>query len=380
MPKRRGNNEGSVSKTKSGRWRAQVTLQGRRVSHTADTQREAQEWIRTLRGQIDQGLSYKGVISTVGEFVEAFIENKRDGLKLSTYQQYKDFVRLYIQPRLGECRFKDLTPERIQAFYNELRAREIGKRTIQITHTVLRSALDQAVIQGLIHHNPADKTQRPKLKRREMDYWDESQVSQFLASIRGKRNEHLYALTIAAGLRLGEVTALKWGDIDWTPGQESIKIQRAIVWKTGGGFLMDAPKTTYGLRSIEIGADMVRRLRQQLELVEALRAAAGEKWQENSLVFPSRVGTPQTRALIDKEFARYNESAGLPDIRYHDLRHTFVALMLNLGVDIYKISRMLGHATAGFTLTRYGHLIPDRERRAAAYMDTITASAPVSDE
>jgi integrase len=377
MAKRRGNHEGSVTKTKSNRWRAQVTLQGKRLSHTTDTQREAQEWIRKIRGQIDQGLSYKGVISTVGEFVESFIENKRDGLKRSTYHQYKSFFQLYIQPGLGDCRFKDLTPERIQAFYNDLRAREIGKRTIQITHTVLRSALDQAVIQGLLHHNPADKTQRPRTARREMDYWDESQVSTFLASIQGKRNEHLYALTIATGLRLGEVTALKWIDVDWTPGQESIKVQRAVVW-AGGEFQLDVPKTAYGLRSIEIGADMVRRLRDQLKLVEAMRTIAGGKWEEYGLIFPGPNGRPQTHNVIDWEFTRYNAAAGVDDIRFHDLRHTFVALMLSLGVDIYKISRMLGHANAGFTLSRYGHLIPDRERKAAAYMDTITSAARVS--
>jgi integrase len=81
MAKRRGNHEGSVSRTKSGRWRAQVTLQGKRLSHTTDTQREAQEWIRKIRGQIDQGLTYSGAIRTVGEFVEGYLDNKRDCLR-----------------------------------------------------------------------------------------------------------------------------------------------------------------------------------------------------------------------------------------------------------------------------------------------------------
>ncbi len=380
MAKRRGNQEGSISKTASGKWRAQISLDGKRPSKTFDTQKEAQAWIKKMRGLIDQGLTYDGTTRTVGEFVDGFIENKRDGLELSTYEQYKDYTRQHIQPALGRCKFKDLTPSRVQSFYNNLREQGTGKRTIQITHTILRSALDQALKEGLLSFNPADRAQLPRTSFKEMEFYDESQVSSLLAAIQGKRNEHLYALVIATGVRLGEVTALKWSDVDWTPGEEAITVQRAIVWKKTGGFLLKAPKTKYSRRSIGIGADMVRRLRAQLQTYEALRAAAGEKWQDHGLVFPAAGGGPQSRSTIDKEFDRYLAEAGLPKIRFHDLRHTFVALMINLDPNIYKISRMLGHASAGFTLTRYGHLLPDKERKAAAYMDTITAPASLEIE
>jgi integrase len=375
MAKRRAPNEGTINQTSYGKWRAQVYLEGKRISKNFDSQRAAKTWIMEKRGQIEQGLSYNAATTTLGQFLAGWLETKKSKLRLHTYEQYRRTIRKYIEPHLGDLRFSDLTPDRIQAFYSRLQAQGVTARPVQVVHSVLHSALEHAARLGLVTRNPADLVMAPGTKKAQLSIWDESQVSQFLVAIKGQRNEILYHLALATGMRRGELLGLQWTDIDWQAG--ILRVERQVIEPEGGSFEFQEPKTNYGQRAIQLGPGLVGRLRQQLNLVGLARAFARDKWKEHNLIFPSTVGTPQNGYNLSKEFHRLCQAAGVPEIRLHDLRHTSASLMLNHGIPLIVVSRILGHSKPSITMDIYGHLLPGIQAGAAELMERLTTPVAV---
>jgi integrase len=122
-----------------------------------------------------------------------------------------------------------------------------------------------------------------------------------------------------------------------------------------------------------LGAKSIEKLREHWERQNHERKHAGDRWQENELIFPSSVGTPVNHSNLVKTFKRVISLAGLPEIRFHDLRHTAARLMLNHGVPVIIVSRMLGHSKVSITLDIYGHLMPEIQHQAAVLMDELIA-------
>ena len=193
-----------------------------------------------------------------------------------------------------------------------------GLRTIEVTHMVLHGCLEHARRLGLIIQNWTDLVEVPRPENREMRVWSESQVNQFLSFI---PDQTFYRLVFATGMRRGELVGLKWEDLDWQTG--IITIRRQVYQQPGGGFRFTEPKTARGRRSVRLGPGLLAALRIQYNraLPEA-RAIAGEKWKENDLIFPSSVGTPRGGHNVSHQFQKLVKKSGLPQIRFHDIRHT----------------------------------------------------------
>jgi len=370
MKKKRSAGEGTIIQLPSGSWRAQVSLKGRRLSHTARSQQAARDWIRKTRDQIDQGLTYDDERTTLGIFMEGWLASKKSQLRAATYDQYEWSKRLYILPHLGAIRLKDLTSGRIQDFYDHLSKSGKGPRIIQIAHIVLSGCLEQAKNLGLVARNPVEFCKRPKSAKGEMRIWTEEQVSQFLIGIRGQRNENLYHLALGTGMRRGELLGLKWQDVDWV--HQKLLVRRQCYHPVGGGFIFQEPKTSRGIRSIRLGQGLIERLRAQLAIIDLMRAMSRNKWQEHDLVFPSTIGTPQGAQSLSHEFQDLVKASGLPVMRLHDCRHTAASIMLTHGIPPVIVAEMLGHAVS-ILLTRYAHFIPDRQDEAAQLMSDITS-------
>jgi integrase len=209
----------------------------------------------------------------------------------------------------------------------------------------------------------------PKVEQKEMSTWDEGQVSQFLVSIQGKRNEHLYRLALQTGMRQGELLGLMWEDIDWL--SRTISVKRQLYKPVGGGFTFVPPKTRYGKRVIEVGDQTIESLKDQQVRIDEWRQVYRNVWTDYNLVFPSTHGTPQGRHNLLIEFKEYTKEAGLPKMRFDDLRHTAASLMLNHGIPTIIVSRCLGHSTPSVTLDLYGHLLPGFQSERARLMDSL---------
>jgi integrase len=370
---KRAKGTGSIYRLKNGNWRALVTVQGRRISHTEPTKKAASDWAVTTTTQIEQGLTYGSTQTRFDKFLDGWLETKSTGLRTATQEQYRRLTRLYIKPGLGPVIIKDLNAARIQAFIDGLKA-ETGLRTIELCYTVLHGCLKHAQRLGLVSQNWAELVEVPRPEKREMSVWDEGQVSLFLSTV----DDPLYRMAFATGMRRGELIGLQWRDLDWQ--SEAIQVRRQVITPEGGGWRFQEPKTARGRRAIRLGPGLLEALRRHFNQTLLLaRAIAGDRWQESDLIFPSQVGTPRNGYEVSKAFHRLAEQAGLPAIRFHDIRHTAASIMLLHREPPVRVAAILGQSLA-VLMDTYAHYIPDDQERAAALMDAITTPVKVDFE
>ena len=268
----------------------------------------------------------------------------------------------------------DLSTLHLQQFYKKLLAegrverieaqkqpKGLSAKTVRNIHQIISSALKLAVEQRLIARNPADGCALPKAERKEMQTLPVEQLTSFLREAKDSGVYELYYLDLATGLRRGELLGLKWTDVDLDRGV--LKIQRAISRQNGK--VVEAPlKTKNAYRTLPLSADAIDVLMQQR------RKTGNSEW-----VFPSPTGGPMSPDSVLHMLHRVLKRAGLPKVRFHDLRHTFATLALQNGVDVKTVSGVLGHFSAGFTLDTYAHVTTSAKREAAKTMGNLLSRA-----
>lgn len=371
MAKRRCNHEGTIFKRKNGSWRAQVSIHGRRLSFSGKTQKECQDWLKETIRQMDEGYSYSSTQVTLRQFMKNWLVSIEPSRAPSTFQLYRSTVENEIIPRIGNIKLKDLRPDHIQSLY-DLRIAEGGTPyTIKRIHKVLHCALEHGVKLGLLVRNPAHVVTIPKLERKEMRFYTDEQVQQFLSTAKETQDRlyTLYYLAIHTGMRKSELLGLRWQDIDGEKGTLQVKYQ--LVWKKGGRYELTAPKTRSSKRSMILGQGAIDVLKEHQVLQQLEQAYYGSDWEDHGLVFPSMTGKPMRGHTVSVAFEQVASKAKLPKIRFHDLRHTAATMMLNFGIPAIIVSKRLGHARASITLDVYGHLIPSKQEEAAALMDRL---------
>ncbi len=375
MTKKRGNSEGSVFKLPSGRWCGQISHEGHRKSKSFVTQKECLDWVRKNRNQISDGMSYASTQITLSEFLDDWLVIKKSTRRYSTWIHYDEIVRRFINPSLGNIKLKDLRADRIQMLITQLLKSGTGIFTIRKIRDVLHCAMNHALKLELVIKNPVSMVDVPEKPHREMEILTGSQVSQFLVATKGHRLEALFHLTVTTGLRESEVLALMWSDIDWVKG--TLKVVRQLERPRGEGVQFSEPKTAYGKRSIKLGEISIEILRQHFERQQLERVARGDSWKEYNLIFPSSVGTPIHQCDLLKTFKILLKRAGLPPVRFHDLRHCSASLLLNSGIPVLVVSRRLGHARASITSDVYGHLLPSMQDEAAELIDNLVTATEI---
>ena len=209
-----------------------------------------------------------------------------------------------------------------------------------------------------------------------MQVWDEIQVNQYLVAAIGSPFEALYHLAVKTGMRQGELLGLKWSDIQWGSGR--LYVRRQLQDVRGEGRIFQEPKTRSGRRTIQLGEGTLQTLREHLERQQLRKVASGQRWQENDLIFPSSIGTPLDPNNMRIDFNRVIERAGVPKVRFHDLRHTAASLMLNNGIPVIVVSKILGHSKPSITLDIYGHLYNEMQGEACRLMDELVSPVKIT--
>ncbi|MCX6083291.1 MAG: site-specific integrase [Chloroflexi bacterium] len=378
MSQKRGQNEGSIYKRKDGRWTAQVTIEGKHILKYFKTRRECRDWVDSTRNQIDNGLTLQGAQTTLATYMADWLITVNTTVRPKTIFQYEQIFRQHIAPTLGNIKLKDLRPDQIQALYNAKLKSGVSARSVIMIHAVLHRALNHALKMGMIGRNPVDAVTRPKFKHKEMNTFDENQVRSLLSVVQGTRSDALYYIAITTGMRQGELLGLKWSDIDWR--NRSIHVQRQVQRTSKGGLGFCEPKSEAGKRTIVLGRTVFDKLRAQIDILEKEKAEAGDKWQEFDLIFPSTVGTPLDHRNVYRDYKEILNVAGLPDLRFHDLRHTAATLMFKQGVHPKVVQERLGHADITLTLNTYSHVLPSMQDEAAEKMDEMLNIIDVSKE
>ena len=235
----------------------------------------------------------------------------------------------------------------------------LSPKTVRNINQVISSAMQLAIQQHLISHDPTDGCALPKTEHREMQTLSADQLAAFLLEAKHSGVFEMYYIELATGLRRGELLGLKWEDIDFA--NQTLRVRRQVGRINGE--VREAPlKTKNAYRTISLGTDAIGVLKQQRE-----------KQPSSSYVFPSPTGGPIAPDSVLHMLHRVLDRAGLPEIRFHDLRHTFATLALQNGVDVKTVSGMLGHFSAGFTLDTYAHVTTAAQRQAAETMGDVLA-------
>jgi len=212
----------------------------------------------------------------------------------------------------------------------------------------------------------------PRVERFEGKTLIPEQARQFLDTAKGERLEALYTVALSLGLRMGEALGLRWQDVDLDRRTLTVnRILERIGRGQGSKLLLVEPKTSRSRRTVNLPDAAIRALRGHKVRQLEERLMAGSRWQDNGLVFPNTLGTPLEPHSLHDDFKRILVKAGLPDIRFHDLRHSAASLMLALGIPLRSIQDILGHSSIALTANLYAHVGEQLRREAADAMDGL---------
>lgn len=372
MAKRRGSGEGSILHRKDGRWLARMTLEdGKRKEFYGATQKEVRDRLHEAQAARLRGTLATGPRQTLRTFISSWLTDiARHTVRPSTYDGYERLLHKHVLPILGGTVLQKLLPQDLQAYYSTKLAEGLSPRYVQMMHAVLHRALGQAVRWDLIVRNPADLVDAPLPRRIPINPLTTSQTRQLLSAAKDDRLYALYVLAVTTGLRQGELLGLRWADVD--PTAASLMVMQQYQRLKGTGITFVEPKTARGRRPIALPAVAVRALNAHRENQEVERTTAGEDWCETGLVFTNLIGKPLDRPnLTERSFHPLLEKAGLPSIRFHDLRHTAATLLLTQGVHPKVVQERLGHSTIAVTMDVYSHVLPDMQLEAAMKIDDL---------
>ena len=366
---KRPNGEGGIRQRKDGLYEARITLpNGKRRSIYGKTREEVAAAMADAISSRNKGLpvAVDGK-QTVKTYLEGWLEAIQGTVRPKTYQGYESYARVHIVPVIGGIRVAKLTPQQLQALYSKKLKEGLSPTTVRAIHATIHRAMEQAARWGVVARNVADLVDAPRRARQEMKVLTSKQARALLEAAQGDRLEALYVLALSTGMRQGELLGLRWGDVDLDAARLHV---RAIMQRNHEGIGLREPKTASSRRQIALTGMAVAALRRHRARQLEERLAAGATWQDNDLVFPNTLGKPmEATNMLHRSFKPLLEKASLPDIRFHDLRHSAATLLLKQRVPAKVVSEMLGHSQVGVTLNIYSHVLPDMQAEAAAAME-----------
>jgi integrase len=377
MTSKRGNREGSIYQRKDGRWVGQIALPGdsrinrqRKVVYgrtRADVRLKVVEAQKTLQ---DGGQLASDQL-TVSTYMLSWLKHRRHEVRWQTWRRYEQIFRTHIQPTLGGIRLAKLRPDHLRDLYSEKLESGLSSTTVKHIHAVFRAAMHQAERDEVLVRNVCRQVDPPRTRQYEISPLTPEQARKLIETARGHEDEALYLLALTTGMRQAELLGLRWQDVDLQNG--FVSVRKSLVFQSGD-WSLDEPKTKGSKRRIHLtsAADESFRVHKNLQLQRQLEM--GPVYQDHDLVFPTEIGTPRRGAnVVYRSFRPLLQAAGLPQIRFHDLRHTAATLLLSQSVHPKVVSEMLGHSSVRLTLDTYSHVTPTMQQQATEAMESILA-------
>ena len=371
---------GTIRQRPDGRWEARYTLgidpgTGKQIQKSVygKTQREVRQKLTAITAEIDSGTYQEPCKMTVNEWLDIWLKDYQIGVKDSTAYLYERQAKLYLRPALGNIPLETLKAHTVQRLYNSLSQEHDGQpalsaKTIKNIHGVLHKALQQAVLLNYIRYNPTTACVLPKIVKKEIHPLTDQQTAQLLNLLKGSKYEIPLTVDLFTGLREGELLGLMWDCVDFDKGTILVNKQLHRSQKKGEGYYFAPPKNNKS-RTIRPAPYVMTLLRQQKLVQTQMRLAAGPAWQESGLVFTNEFGRYISLRAVFDCFKRTVRKVGLPNLRIHDLRHTYAVNSIRAGDDIKTVQSNLGHATAAFTLDVYGHFTDDMRQASSQRME-----------
>jgi len=379
---RRNNNEGSIRKRPNGLWEAQYVAgykpDGKPIRRSlyGKTKQDVQTKLRDTLLQIERDEYVEPNRMTVGDWLDEWwtiycLPSKKN----STCTGYENEINLHLKPYLGNRLLQELKAQHVQAAINVLIKEGKAPSTIRKAYTILHAALEQAVNNQMLLHNPSQYMILPKMEQQEIRFFSLEEQQRFIDALpEGTAGRALYFI-LGTGLRAAELTGLRWSDIKGNHFTVCQTIRRNRNFEKGATYRTflesGTPKTRAGRRSIPLSPKMQELLavhrRSQLET----RLAKGADWNANDLVFCSEIGTPYEGRNLTRVLHRTLKKAGLEKMGVHALRHTFATRAIESGMDVRTLSEILSHAIVALTLQLYAHSSMETKQKAMWQMDAF---------
>lgn len=372
MAKRRPAGDGMVRKREDGRWEGRIIIghkkNGEPIFHHdyANSQKALMEKLHiSMERYRDVDLT-EDCRMTLSEWLDTWLEDYKEGtIRPTTINIYRKYIDDYIKPELGHKQMSLITSQDVQKMYMRLKrngrinehpegGHELSDTTVNHIHRVLHGAMKDAVGAHIIPNNPTEGATAPRPNHKPMKILNENELDVFMELIKKDELWHDFFYTeLMTGLRRGEICGLMWKDFDAKKG--TLNVCRTLHSKETGVYALGDTKTSKGTRTIVLPQSTV-------ELLSQRKKHSVSQW-----IFPSPFSPelPMNPAVAYRKLKALLKQAGLPDIRFHDLRHTFATHALKSGVDAKTLSGILGHTNASFTLDTYTHVTDDMQQQAS---------------
>lgn len=364
---------GTIRQRPDGRWEARYTVgrdpgTGKQVQRSVygATQKEVRQKLSKIVTTVDDGTYKEPCRMTLGQWLDIWTTDYLPAVKPDTAKVYKCNIKNHIKPVLGSIKLETVSTHTIQHFINGLK---LSPASVQLAYKVLHQALQMAVKLKYISHNPSDDCILPKKNQKEITPLDDEQIASFLKAISGSKYEALLMVDLFTGLRQSELLGLTWDCVDFEKG--SILVSKQLTrteFRAEAGMFMTTKSGKS--RRITPAPTVMKMLRDQRRSQTEMRLKAGELWDNpHELVFTNGFGGPLRQGSVQDGFKEIARSIGMPNMRFHDLRHSYAVAALRAGNDVKSVQESLGHFSAAFTLDVYGHVTEQMRRESADRME-----------
>lgn len=385
MPKRtakRGaNGSGTIRQRADGRWEGIVCMGNDpgtnkliKKSFYGKTQKEVRQKMQKAIVEVDEGTYAEPTKITVKQWLKTWLEEYTNDVKDSTRTSYRQHMNNHIVPALGAVKLSDLTPTICQKFYNDLsREKGLSAKTIKNVHGVLHHALKQAVRLGYVRTNPTEACTLPRIEKAKIEPLDAPDIKSLLDVLGDGVFDDLLRVDLFTGMREGEILGLTWDCIDFDRGIISIEKQLSRPRVKGEVFRFTSLKNDKP-RKVQPAPFVMQILKRQRSRQAAQKLQAGPLWDDcgfPNLVFTGETGKYLNYTIVLRHLKKALQAAGLPEKRFHDLRHTYAVTSLQAGDDVKTVQENLGHFSAAFTLDQYGHVTETMRQASAQRMEAF---------
>ncbi len=373
---------GSIRQQTKGTWQITldvgISVDGRRKRHfeTINGRKaDAQKRLNELLVALEKGSYAPTGKITVAEHLQQWLDGYvKTNCSPRTLDGYGAIIQNHLIPAFGRIPLKQLQPARIQTYYGEACER-LSSRTVHHHHRILSQSLKYAVRQGYLGRNPCDLVDPPSPRRKVMRTLTPVEVDVLLLTATGSQYYPVIYMALSSGLRQAELLGLRWRDIDLQ--SKSISVSQ-VLYKRRGVCVFKEPKTEHSRRRVAMTPKLAAFLKAYRSEREDLYTRLEMRLELDDLVFGNADGGPVDPGVLSHAFARLVRAAGLGQVRFHDLRHTFASLMLLRGAAPKVISEALGHASVAFTMDVYSHIIGGMQEDAMRLLDDVMPAGKTS--
>ncbi len=382
----RGNGEGTIWKEKrNGKiyYRAQVTVgtdengEPIRESFSGYKKSEVSAKMNALINEINNGTYTEDNNIKLQDWIYSWLYNyQKPNIKASTFERYESLYRLYIKDtKLGKKKVISLKTLDFQRFINELRTQK-SQSTVGKVKQLMSTSLNFAVEIGMINFNYCRgvkvKNDEKESTINALTYQDQVAV---MEKLKGHRHELPIKLSFATGMRIGELLALKWSDIDTVNHTISIQrnIKKTYVFDDDGNKelkrLIQPPKTKSSIRTIPYPKELDQLFKDWSTEQKKIILYQGKIYKKQDYIFADEVGEPLNEKMLPRSFKKLLKDLKIEEVKYHDIRHTFATRLFEKGVPAKTVQVLLGHADISTTLNTYTHVLNETKEEA---IDTIS--------